>query len=111
MKIDEYQEQALKTAIYPNQGEFGGLCYAVLGLTNESGEVAGKLKKVLRDADGILDDDRKNQMFMELGDVLWYVAVVAKELGCSLESVAQYNLDKLHSRQERGQIKGDGDTR
>jgi NTP pyrophosphatase (non-canonical NTP hydrolase) len=85
--------------------------YPALGLTNEAGEVAGKIKKIFRDKGGVIGDAERDALKAELGDVLWYVAQVATELGLSLDEVAQHNLDKLLSRQARGTIQGDGDTR
>lgn len=109
--FDTYQQEAAKTAIYPGRGEAGGLLYAVLGLTNEAGEVAGKVKKMLRDDDGVLTDERKEAILAECGDVLWYLSEIASNLDHPLSWVAWSNLDKLKSRQERGTLGGDGDTR
>lgn len=109
MKINEYQKQALGTAIYPNKGD--NIVYPTLGLCGEAGEVAEKVKKLIRDRDGVMNDEWKATTAMELGDVLWYASSVANELGFTLEEVAQMNLDKLNSRKERNVIKGDGDNR
>lgn len=108
-----YQAKAGQTAIYPESGtgSFNAVAYAVLGLSNEAGEVAGKLKKVWRDDQGQLTHPRKAAIADELGDVLWYLAAVANELGYDLEEIAKHNLDKLFSRQERGVIGGSGDNR
>lgn len=103
MNLNEYQNAAMMTAVYP---EAHGLTYTVLGLASEAGELAGKLKKQIRD--GAFQGPA---MEAELGDVLWYVAMVAEELGISLELVAQRNLEKLASRAERGKIGGSGDDR
>ena len=108
MTLDEYQASALKTAIYPRES---GIVYPVLGLAGESGEVADKVKKVLRDRGGVFDDAVKNDIAREAGDVLWYLAALARELGISLEDIARINLEKLSSRQSRDTLRGSGDNR
>lgn len=114
MNIYDYQVQSRLYAIYPNM--WNNLEYPTLGLVGEAGEIANKVKKVSRD--GLTDergnwrDDFKRQAIVnELGDVLWYLARVADELGADLDHIAQYNLDKLASRQARGVLGGDGDNR
>ena len=102
MDLNEYQQQAAGTAVYQDQKTVDGLTYAVLALCGESGELANKLKKHLRagtpvDADVLAD---------ELGDVLWYVSAVAKELGRTLDSVADQNLRKLAARKAANRITG-----
>jgi NTP pyrophosphatase (non-canonical NTP hydrolase) len=82
-----------------------------LGLVGEAGEVADKLKKVIRDHGGVLTDPVRDAVAKELGDVLWYLSVLAYELDYDLNTIAQDNLDKLASRQERGVISGSGDNR
>lgn len=109
MKLNEYQEEALKTAIYPAQGE--NYSYPALGLVGEAGEVAEKIKKVIRDNNGVLDENDELEIVKELGDVLWYIAILASEMGASLETVAKTNLDKLQSRKERNKLGGSGDNR
>ncbi len=109
MHLNEYQNQARKTASYPNVGN--NPIYPTLGLTGEAGEVADKIKKVLRDRNGIFDSNIRNAIMLELGDVLWYVAQLSRELGFDLEEVAEANLNKLSSREKRGRISGDGDNR
>jgi len=106
-----YAAEAQKTAIYPGSGTSMGLAYAALGLAGEAGEIANKAKKVLRDSNGELTQERRAAMAAELGDVLWYIAALAKELDVSLAQVAQANLDKLASRQARGTLQGSGDQR
>jgi len=110
MKLSEYQQQATKTALYPKVGELGWV-YPAFGLANEAGEVNGKLKKVIRDNNGLIDDERRDEIAKELGDVLWYLAQIATELQIDLDAVAQANIAKLTSRQERGVIGGSGDNR
>ena len=109
MDFNEYQKKSRKTAIYPNQGS--NFIYPVLGLVGESGEVAEKIKKVLRDNNGIIDKERKQAIEKELGDVLWYIAQIATELNLSLNKVADLNLKKLRDRQKRNKLNGDGDNR
>lgn len=109
MTIEEFQCRALATAIYPNRGN--NLAYPVLGLVGESGEVAEKVKKMIRDDGGFLTPDRRAAIIKELGDVLWYVAATAHELSATLEDVAQGVLDKLDARKSTGTLNGDGDNR
>lgn len=108
MELNEYQRKAVTTAKYPADT---GLIYTVLGLASEAGEVAGKVKKAIRDENCVITDERKQQLVSELGDVLWYVAMVAVELNTTLDIVAQLNLAKLSDRDTRDVISGDGDTR
>ncbi len=109
MTFEEYQVEARKTAVYPNKDN--NFIYPTLGLAGEAGEVAEKIKKVLRDNDGIVSDEKKTEITKELGDVLWYVANLSKELGISLEEVAAKNIEKLKSRQDRNELHGSGDNR
>ena len=109
MQANQYQTGALQTAIYPNQGS--NFLYPTLGLVGEAGEVAEKVKKIIRDGDGTLTDPDRDKIAKELSDVCWYVAVLAYELDYTLEEIMQMNLDKLASRQERGVLSGSGDNR
>ncbi len=109
MTFDEYKEKAMSTAIYPNIGN--NLVYPVLGLAGETGEVAEKTKKLIRDSAGIITDEFKTAMKKELGDILWYIAAVSSELGISMEDVATTNIEKLSSRKERNKLRGNGDDR
>lgn len=106
MTLDDYQVAAVETAIYPDKLSKLGLVYTALGLNGEAGEVAEKVKKYLRDG-GIDEED----VARELGDVLWYVANTAEEIGYSLHEIASINLKKLTSRRERGTLGGSGDNR
>lgn len=101
--LNDYQDAARATAIYPSDK---GIEYCALGLNGEAGEIAEKVKKWMRDGSLNLIQTAK-----ELGDVLWYCANMAEELGFTLEQVAQMNLDKLSSRSERGVLQGSGDNR
>lgn len=109
MTFSDYQIEARKTAIYPKSGEVEGLMYAALGLAGEAGELSNHIKKMWRD--GALDPVQQEGMRKEVGDILWYVAQVATELGVDLEEAAQANVQKLRSRMERGVIGGSGDNR
>lgn len=110
MDFNNYQFRAAKTAIYPKEG-LQGLLYTSLGLVSEAGEVAGKVKKILRDDQSVISPDRHEQLVDELGDVLWYCAMVADELGITLGYAAMRNIDKLEDRMNRGKIQGSGDNR
>lgn len=109
MTFGEYQEKAGKTAKYPNIGN--NFIYPTLGLTGEAGEVAEKIKKIIRDKNGTIADVDREEIKKELGDVLWYVSRLSAELGLSMDDVAEANIEKLFSRLERGAIGGEGDNR
>lgn len=111
MYMDRYQEEARKTAQYPGRGKIEGLIYTTLGLAGESGELANKVKKVLRDNGGIITDEVRLAIIKELEDNLWYVAMTADELGVTMSELAQWNLMNLMGRRDRGTIKGSGDDR
>lgn len=105
MKFSEYQRKAKKTAVYPKDWPMG-LYYCVMGLAGEAGEIANKVKKHWRD--GVLSP---HDIADELGDVMWYVAMIAVELGVDLDHVAERNVEKLLDRAGRYKIKGEGDER
>jgi len=109
MNFTDYQTKSRKTAKYPAIGH--PVVYPTLGLTNEAGEVAGKIKKIFRDKSGVITAADREALKGELGDVLWYLAQVCTELEISLDEVAIHNLEKLFSRLERGKIGGEGDNR
>jgi NTP pyrophosphatase (non-canonical NTP hydrolase) len=109
MDFSEYQQKARHTAAYPVIGE--PVIYPTLGLANEAGEVAGKIKKIFRDKAGVITESDRLALGAELGDVLWYLAQVATELGLSLEDIAIRNIAKLQDRRARGTIGGEGDDR
>lgn len=109
MTPNDYQTAALQTAVYPNQGN--NIVYPSLGLCGESGEVAEKVKKLIRDKEGVLTDPDREKIALELSDCAWYLAVLAYELDYTLEEILQMNLDKLASRQQRGVLSGSGDNR
>src|SRR3712207_753179 len=87
------------------------IVYPTLGLANEAGEVAGKIKKIFRDKGGVIAEEDRQALKYELGDVLWYLTQICTELDLTLEEVAAANIEKLFSRLERGQIRGEGDHR
>jgi NTP pyrophosphatase (non-canonical NTP hydrolase) len=109
MRLSDYQERSRATAVYPDAGS--NLTYPALGLCGEAGEAAEKVKKAIRDDGGELTDERREALAGELGDVLWYVAQLATEAGLDLEQIAEDNLAKLLSRQERNVLQGSGDAR
>lgn len=102
MTFDEYQMAAKKTAIYPRDYS---IVYPALGLAGEAGEVANKVKKIIRDG------AESQSVIDEVADCLWYIAALANDLGVSLDELAQKNLDKLKDRAERGKLGGSGDDR
>ena len=109
MDLRDYQRESRATAVYPGAG--ANLTYPALGLCGEAGEVAEKVKKLLRDDGGVLTDERREALAGELGDVLWYLAQMATEARLDLAEVAAANLAKLRSRQERQVLHGSGDSR
>ncbi|MBU5557772.1 MAG: nucleoside triphosphate pyrophosphohydrolase family protein [Candidatus Aenigmatarchaeota archaeon] len=109
MDFEEYQKLSRRTALYPNMGK--NFIYPTLGLAGETGEVAEKIKKVIRDLNGQLTEEKIIELKKELGDVLWYLAQLATELGISMNEIAITNLQKLQSRMNRGKIHGSGDER
>lgn len=109
MDFDEYQKISSSTAVYPNIGN--NFVYPTLGLADESGEVVGKIKKVIRDDGGVITEEKKLEIKKELGDVLWYLQQIATELNIKFSDVAKANVEKLASRLDRGVLKGSGDNR
>ena len=109
MDFETYQRESRKTA--QTVACDHAITYPTLGLVNEAGEFAGKVKKIFRDKNGVISDEDREALKHELGDVLWYLTQLCTELGVSLSDVASANLEKLFSRLERGRIGGDGDNR
>lgn len=110
MQFSDYQKQSAKTLIKGND-EILVLARMALGLAGESGEVAEKIKKVLRDSDGQISAEVRSELCHELGDVLWYLARLADIAEVDLSKIAEINLEKLESRQKRGKLGGSGDNR
>ncbi len=110
MDFNEYQKKAWSTAKYRNKGY--NIYYPIMGLGSETGEVLGKIKRIMRDQNNdIISIDLRNKIIDELGDVLWYIAAIATELNTSLETIAYLNIDKLSDRKKRDVISGEGDER
>lgn len=122
MNFNDYQQKSAETAIYldkvkakyPTLPEpilkIMGISYAANGL-GEVGEIQGKVKKLIRDAGGDVSEEQKKEIGKELGDVLWYVAALCRELDLNMQDVAEQNIEKLLSRKDRGVLTGSGDNR
>jgi NTP pyrophosphatase (non-canonical NTP hydrolase) len=120
--FDDYQDAAKTTAMYLNKVKEAypelpteilkvlGISYAANGL-GEVGEVQGKVKKIIRDAGGVISEETKLEISKEIGDVMWYIMAICEEFDLRMEDVAQQNYDKLISRKKRGMIGGNGDNR
>lgn len=109
--FDGFQYESGKTAIYPGVGTLDGLRYVTLGLSEECGEVAGKIKRIFRDDGAVLTTARRKQLIYELGDVLWYLQQMATELEVPLSLIAELNVHKLQERLAQGRLHGEGDLR
>src|SRR4051812_33108037 len=109
MHLNDYQDHAATTAVYPRKVGEQALTYTVLGLVGEAGELAQKVKRKMRDQTD--ETEFRKEMALELGDCLWYIAMAAHELGVSLDVIAQLNVQKLAGRSERGTLRGEGDHR
>jgi len=108
MDFNTYQETAVETAIYPDTHR---ILYPALGMAGEAGEVANKVKKIIRDGTENLPEDWKDQLASEIGDVLWYCAALSNDIGIPLALIAAQNRDKLLARKQKGTLQGSGDTR
>ena len=106
--LDMYQQVAKTTAIYPREQ---AIIYPTLGLTGEAGEVANKVKKIIRDGSDKTSEDMVQALFSEIGDCLWYIAILADDVGVKLSDIANANLEKLFKRKEKGTLHGSGDDR
>lgn len=112
MHCDEYQAEATKTAQYKGKGTLDGLVYVALGLAGEAGEVAGKVKKILRGDHGYeLTPEIREALIGEAGDCMWYLSQLCEGLNIGMAEVCRRNLEKLADRVRRGVIKGSGDNR
>jgi NTP pyrophosphatase (non-canonical NTP hydrolase) len=110
MNFNDYQKGALTTVVSTSD-ELKDTLHWVLGINGEAGEVADKVKKIIRDQHGRITEKDKQELAKEIGDVLWYLAVFAHSLGFNFEEIAENNLSKLSSRKVRGMLKGSGDNR
>ena len=106
--LDMYQQVAKQTAIYPREQ---AIIYTTLGLTGEAGEVANKVKKIIRDDGNKINESLVQEISAEIGDCLWYFSVLADDIGCKLSDIANANLEKLENRKEKVTLHGSGDTR
>ena len=113
MKFDEYQKKAAKYDLAHETSDLKevGFIEKVLGLVGEAGETADKIKKILRDKDGVVSDEDRDLVIKELGDTLWYIASLSRYLGVPLSEVASGNIEKLESRFRRNKLHGEGDKR
>lgn len=111
--MNEYQDKAARYDLFRATGSYNTVAFVekVLGLVGEAGETADKIKKILRDKEGVISEMDKTEVAKELGDVLWYVANIARYMGVSLEEVAEMNLEKLEGRKQRNLLHGEGDNR
>lgn len=108
MKLNDYQQAALSSAIYPHDND---IPYLALAISGEAGEIADKVKKIIRDKQGKFFQPDIQAIAYELGDVMWYVATLAHVLGFKLSDIAQMNIDKINSRIARNALHGEGDNR
>lgn len=116
MEMNRYQVLTGVTAIYERPsleacGQMGPLLYTILGLNGEAGELANKVKKILRDNKGVITEDLRVELRKEIGDCLWYISELAAQLGTTLDIVADENVRKLQRRQSKGTLQGSGDSR
>ena len=113
MDFNEYQKKAAKYDLSKKTSDLKavGFIEKVLGLTGEAGETADKIKKILRDKDGVVSDEDRDLIIKELGDTLWYIASIARYLDVPLSKVADGNIEKLESRYQRDRLHGEGDER
>ena len=113
MDFNEYQKKAAKYDLSKKTSDLKavGFIEKVLGLTGEAGETADKIKKILRDKDGVVSDEDRDLIIKELGDTLWYIASIARYLVVPLSKVADGNIEKLESRYQRDRLHGEGDER
>jgi NTP pyrophosphatase (non-canonical NTP hydrolase) len=122
--LEEYASMTQKAAIYRDEvddlvneaspeaiAKMLKIFYATTGLAGEAGEVANKVKKILRDCRGVVSEETRTKLLGELGGVSWYLVALTEELGLKIEDVLEYNYDQIRSRQARGALMGDGDDR
>jgi NTP pyrophosphatase (non-canonical NTP hydrolase) len=111
--FNEYMEATRETAVYPDamEGTVDAILYVGLGLASEAGEVAGELKRIVRDDAGTVTLRRTERLVKEIGDALWYAARLADELDLDLDDIAETNIARLLERKKHGTLKGEGDDR
>jgi len=111
MNFNEYQELAAGSAFFTKGDKQFNLVYCTLGLNGETGEFTEHIKKMIRDDNNILTEERRAQMIKELGDILWYLSYISKELDIELEEIAKINIHKIYDRKKKGTERGSGDNR
>lgn len=111
MEFNEYQDKASVTATFTGKQAEHELMYLTLGACGEVGEIAEKVKKIIRNDDGVISEEKRELLKLEVGDVLWYLSQLSRVLGFSLDEAAQANIAKIMDRRARGVIKSSGDTR
>ncbi len=111
MDFKEYEKQAAATAHFTDKQQEYILAYLALGVAGEAGEVAEKIKKILRNDNGVVSPEKRDAVKSEVGDVLWYLSQLSRALGFSFDEAAETNLAKLADRAARGVIKSEGDNR
>ncbi len=111
MDFNEYQALASRTANFEGKQKEYELLYLTLGIAGEAGEIAEKVKKLIRNDDGALSDEKREDLKREIGDVLWYLSQLARTLAIPFDDVARANIEKLADRAKRGVIKSKGDSR
>ncbi len=111
MDFNEYQKQASQTATFEGKQEEFKLMYLALGIAGEAGEIAEKIKKIIRNDNGVVSDEKRDSLKQEIGDVLWYLSQLARVLDIPFADAAQANIKKILDRQARGVLKSTGDTR
>lgn len=113
MDFNEYQRLAATTDVGTAAQDClePGFLYYVMGIAGEAGEISEKFKKLFRDKKGIVDEDFKNIVIKEMGDVQWYMARLCSQFDIPFETVFTTNIEKLASRKKRGKLHGDGDER
>ena len=109
MEFNEYQEKIMVTAKYPDIGD--NFVYPTLGIAGEAGEIAEKVKKIIRDHGGVVDSKKREELKKEIGDLLWYLSMLCTELQLQFNEVAEANIVKLLDRLDRNVIQGEGDNR
>lgn len=113
MEFNEYQKRTAETDLGTSAQDHlsPGWIYYALGISGESGELMEKIKKLFRDKKGIIDDEFKDAVIKEMGDVLWYMARLAYNFDIEFNIIPETNLEKLKSRKVRNKIHGEGDER